>query len=185
VAPAAAAEGAADRTGAAAGGAAPAAAAGAAAGRMEAAGSAMPTTAAAAPPHPRPPPDRPAPPPARGLCRARGRPRAARRLERPRLPPRRKGLRIARGRPRAARRRPPRMERPLAAWRQRAVRHRPLPPPHLWQPPDPGRPAPPPAQGLRGLTFRRGAQDACQCVQGLGGVHALWLPDANAPSAGL
>ena len=49
MAPAAAAEGAADRTGAAAGGAAPAAADGAAAGSMEAAGSATPTTAAAAP----------------------------------------------------------------------------------------------------------------------------------------
>jgi len=94
VAPAAAAEGAADRTGAAAGGAAPAAAAGAAAGRMEAAGSATPTTAAATPPD---------------------------------------------------------------------------------------RPAPPPARGLRGLAFRRGAQDACQCVQGLGGVHALWLPGAMHP----
>ena len=95
----------------------------------------------------------------------------ARRLERPRRPLRRKGQRIARGRPRAAWRRPPRLKLPLAAGMEAAGRATPITAaaarshPRAAPPrPPPDRPAPPPARGLRGLAFRRGAQDACQCV---------------------
>jgi hypothetical protein len=137
-APAAATEGAADRTGATAGGVAPAAAAEAAAGRGHGGRGQRDADYGRR---------RQVAPAGRAAAAATRPPRAA------------AGAGAASG---SGARRAWRLERPRAAWRPLAARRRPRQQPH--QRPPPNRPALPPARGLRGLAFRRGAQDACQCV---------------------